>query len=280
MDLEKERSGNSFKAGKGERKTEVWKLEALVDWEPGQINDAIWFIFYTLRLKCSLPLRSTVRAFLREVAGAEKSVVQRKEKIWTSWQQTWAWVLWLLMTLLCVFTFLLTVVFLVLLLFLISHGFYSIPFYFLHILCISFLFLPLWLFILCCLCYWKLRWNFQGFDCCTTKGQNYKDQNLVSFLICFLYKEPMSRSVENWNNKENKSISPLVDISPFSTLDFLDWKRTSKLCSKLFFKLHHGSSDGTHCTQIRKMNPFFLKVQETLIYVRFSSLSRHLKKRI
>lgn len=34
MDLEKESSGNSFKAGKGERKTEIWKLEALVVWEP------------------------------------------------------------------------------------------------------------------------------------------------------------------------------------------------------------------------------------------------------
>lgn len=79
---------------------------------------------------------------------------------------------------------------------------------------------------------------------------------------------------------ENKSISPVVDFSPFSTLDFLDLKRPSKLCLKLFFKLHNSSSDGIHCTKIRKMNSFFLKVQQTLIYFRFSSLSRQLTKRI
>jgi len=41
MDIEKEGSGNSFKAGKGERKTTVWKLEALVHWEPGLITYVI-----------------------------------------------------------------------------------------------------------------------------------------------------------------------------------------------------------------------------------------------
>lgn len=33
MDLKKEGSGNAFKAGKGARKTEGWKLEAMLDWE-------------------------------------------------------------------------------------------------------------------------------------------------------------------------------------------------------------------------------------------------------
>lgn len=38
MDLEKEGSGNSFKAGKGERKIEIWKLEAFVDGKPERVT--------------------------------------------------------------------------------------------------------------------------------------------------------------------------------------------------------------------------------------------------
>lgn len=45
MDLEKEGSGNSFKAGKGERKIELWKLEAFVEGEPEWVT---WFDSYSI----------------------------------------------------------------------------------------------------------------------------------------------------------------------------------------------------------------------------------------
>lgn len=174
MDLEKESSGNSFKAGKGEG--ENWGLETGgLGWFGARMNylhDLVHLLY--IEGKVLLTSQKYCESLPERGSWVWKSVVQRKKKILTSWWQTWAWVLWFLMILLCVFTSLLTVIFLVLLLFLISHGFYSISFCFLHVLCISFLFLPLWLFILCCLCYWNLRWNFQGFDCYTTKGQNYK----------------------------------------------------------------------------------------------------------
>lgn len=95
MDLELEGTGNSFRAGKGEGETEVWKLECSVDWEPERITYVIWFIFYTLRAKGSLPPQSGVRAFLREAAGAEHGV-QRKARTGTRWWQAGA--LWLLLT--------------------------------------------------------------------------------------------------------------------------------------------------------------------------------------
>lgn len=41
MDLELEGTGNSFRAGKGEGETEVWKLECSVYWEPERITYVI-----------------------------------------------------------------------------------------------------------------------------------------------------------------------------------------------------------------------------------------------
>jgi len=59
MGLDKESSGNSFKAGNRERKTDVWKLKTLVDWVKRK----------GLRSKGSL---LPVKGFLREKEGQDR----------------------------------------------------------------------------------------------------------------------------------------------------------------------------------------------------------------